>query len=590
MKRNLLLLLTFFLSVGIYAKETVVWTGSEQISWNQDIPGTQFETPEGIFTGLAAGNTILVYTSVNEGYGDPNYVITYKAGDSWSWTDLGITVSNDGIISYTVESEQIATEIAERGLILRGQAYVASKISIVTDDEVVEDQCVQTVWEGSEPISWNTEAVPGTQFETPEGTFTGLAAGNIIKVYTVATEGDYGDPQYVVTYKAGDSWSWTDLIINVSDDGIISYTVESEQIATEIAERGLIFRGQAYTITKIVIQTVADAQVETIKETVESSTDVWTGSQAISWNGDIPGEQYEINTFTSLKQGDVINIYTSLTTGGDYGDPQYGVTYKAGDSWSWTDLTIDVSDDGTISYTVESDQIATEIAERGLILRGQAYTISRIEVVSTAETNINYLVLNAEEEELFSTASGINVKLCRPNTAGWTTLCLPFNTTPETLGATKVYAFSEQDGDVLKFSRVYSLTAGQPYLAYYAQATDEAILIKNVDITVTTRSSNDIFIGTFAPKTNMEGLYSVTTDGKIMQGSSTATLKGYRAYFVLPASSRYAISFDDETTGIGMVSEVNTSAKNAVYNLAGQRIAQPQRGIYIKNGKKYFVK
>ncbi len=590
MKRNLLLLLTFFLSVGIYAKETVVWTGSEQISWNQDIPGTQFETPEGTFAGLTAGNTILVYTSVNEGYGDPNYVITYKAGDSWSWTDLGITVSNDGIISYTVESEQIATEIAQRGLILRGQAYVANKISIVTDDEVVEDQRTQTVWEGSEAISWNQD-IPGTQYETVSGIFSQLAEGNIIIVYTEPTAGDHGDPQYVVTYKAGDGWEWTDLDVNVSNDGIISYTVANEQIATEIAERGLIFRGQAYTITKIVIQTVANAQVETIKETVQSSTDVWTGSQQISWNGDIPGTQYEIdaNVFNSLKQGDVINIYTSRTEG-DYGDPQYVVTYKAGDSWEWTDLGITVDEDGTISYTVETEQIATEISQRGLILRGQAYTISRIEVVSNQNINVTYLVLNAEEEELFSTASGINVKLCRPNTAGWTTLCLPFNTTPETLGATKVYAFSEQDGDVLKFSRVDELIAGQPYLAYYAQATDEAILIKNVDITVTTPSSNDIFNGTFAPKTNMEGLYSVTTDGKIMQGSSTATLKGYRAYFELPANARYTISIDDETTGIGMVSEVNTSAKNAVYNLSGQRIAQPQRGIYIKNGKKYFVK
>jgi len=27
-----------------------------------------------------------------------------------------------------------------------------------------------------------------------------------------------------------------------------------------------------------------------------------------------------------------------------------------------------------------------------------------------------------------------------------------------------------------------------------------------------------------------------------------------------------------------------------VYNLSGQRIAHPQRGIYIKNVKKYFVK
>ncbi|MBQ7443131.1 MAG: hypothetical protein IJS59_04595, partial [Bacteroidaceae bacterium] len=78
-----------------------------------------------------------------------------------------------------------------------------------------------TVWEGSEAISWNTEVAPGTQFETPSGIFAGLAVGNIIKIYSTTT---YDSPQYVVTYKAGDSWSWTDLSTTV-DEGVISYTV-----------------------------------------------------------------------------------------------------------------------------------------------------------------------------------------------------------------------------------------------------------------------------------------------------------------------------------------------------------------------------
>ena len=106
---------------------------------------------------------------------------------------------------------------------------------------------VTTAWEGSEAVSWSND-IPGTQYETTSGVFDGLAAGDVINVYTHLT-GDYGDPQYVMTYKAGDGWEWTDLVISVSDEGVMTYTVASEQIATEIAQRGLIFRGQAYTIT-----------------------------------------------------------------------------------------------------------------------------------------------------------------------------------------------------------------------------------------------------------------------------------------------------------------------------------------------------
>ena len=247
----------FFLMVclGMQAAVTTAWEGSEAVSWSNDIPGTQYETTSGIFDGLEAGDVINVYTHLTGDYGDPQYVMTYKAGDGWEWTDLVISVSDEGVITYTVASEQIATEIAQRGLIFRGQAYTITKITFGKEESSEPLSQEKDVWTGSEAISWNGD-IPGTQFETPEGTFANLQKGDIIRFYTQPTEGDYGDPQYNVTYKAGDGWEWTELSTTVAD-GIISYTVENEQIATEIAERGLIMRGQAYTLLKISIETPA---------------------------------------------------------------------------------------------------------------------------------------------------------------------------------------------------------------------------------------------------------------------------------------------------------------------------------------------
>ena len=246
MKKLFTLIMALMAVAGMQAEEKTVWEGSEQISWNTEVaPGSQFETPAGTFTGLATGNTIRIYTTTT--YEEPQYVVTYKKGDSWEWTDLQTTFA-DGVISYTVADETTATEIAERGLILRGQAWTATKITI--DAETPKPaEGEQTVWEGSEQISWNTEVAPGSQFETPAGTFTGLATGNTIRIYTTTT---YEEPQYVVTYKKGDSWEWTDLQTTFAD-GVISYTVADETTATEIAERGLIFRGQAYTLVKITV-------------------------------------------------------------------------------------------------------------------------------------------------------------------------------------------------------------------------------------------------------------------------------------------------------------------------------------------------
>jgi hypothetical protein len=246
MKKIFTLIVGLLAMNATQAEEKTVWEGSEAISWNTEVaPGSQFETPEGTFSGLAIGNTIRIYTTTT--YEEPQYVVTYKKGDSWEWTDLETTFAS-GIISFTIADEQTATEIADRGLILRGQAWTAIKITLDAETpQPIEGE--QTVWEGTEPISWNTEVAPGTQYETVEGIFTGLEKGNVVRAYTTTT---YDDPQYVITYKKGDSWEWIDLA-TIVNDGVITFTVTDDQMAAEISERGLVFRGQAYTLTKITI-------------------------------------------------------------------------------------------------------------------------------------------------------------------------------------------------------------------------------------------------------------------------------------------------------------------------------------------------
>ena len=230
----------------------------------------------------------------------------------------------------------------------------------------------RTVWTGNEPISWNPEVYAGTQFETPDGTFTGLQKDYTIKVAVTA---GIDEPQYVMTYKAGEGWSWTDLSTTVAE-GIMSYTVESDQIATEIADRGLIFRGQGYNITAIVVD---DNQGETPEpqpqpgEEYEDQT-VWTGDVAISWNQEVYAGS-EMDTYNvqqdmlaGLAKDDSIKIYYAEAIEG----AQFALTYKAGESWSWTDLVIS-QHDGFFAYKVASNEIAQDIADHGLVIRGQGY-------------------------------------------------------------------------------------------------------------------------------------------------------------------------------------------------------------------------
>lgn len=50
------------------------------------------------------------------------------------------------------------------------------------------------------------------------------------------------------------------------------------------------------------------------------------------------------------------------------------------------------------------------------------------------------------------------------------------------------------------------------------------------------------------------------------------------------------VTFGDEPTGIASVEDAECTKYNAVFNLAGQRVSQPTRGIYIMNGKKVVIK
>lgn len=59
----------------------------------------------------------------------------------------------------------------------------------------------------------------------------------------------------------------------------------------------------------------------------------------------------------------------------------------------------------------------------------------------------------------------------------------------------------------------------------------------------------------------------------------------------LDAGARLNISFaDDETTGIADVRGKMSDVRGGYYNLRGQRVDQPQKGLYIVNGKKVVIK
>lgn len=70
--------------------------------------------------------------------------------------------------------------------------------------------------------------------------------------------------------------------------------------------------------------------------------------------------------------------------------------------------------------------------------------------------------------------------------------------------------------------------------------------------------------------------------------ASNVTIGANKAYLNVPGAAHVFFGLDDESTGIN---DVNVEKENApIYNLQGIRLAQPQKGLNIINGKKVLTK
>lgn len=68
-----------------------------------------------------------------------------------------------------------------------------------------------------------------------------------------------------------------------------------------------------------------------------------------------------------------------------------------------------------------------------------------------------------------------------------------------------------------------------------------------------------------------------------------AYLAGNRAYLSTSTTAAPFLSFEEETTGIGLTPSLS-QGEGVCYDLSGRRVAQPTKGLYIINGKKVIIK
>lgn len=215
---------------------------------------------------------------------------------------------------------------------------------------------------------------------------------------------------------------------------------------------------------------------------------------------------------------------------------------------------------------------------------------------------LTYLTLDETSPDAVVAGTYDEVTLKRKFAEGWNTVCLPFtiNDVESFFGAgAKAYNFEDYNNGELRFTVVNKLTASFPYIVYVPAAITSDIALTDITINSSdtegwyTTHDEAKFQGTYAPMTagQLEGKYGVVpSTGKIQKGGATATMKGFRAYFELPAGTGARLSFTDVTTGITTVMDASELGDDA-FNLKGQRVENLKKGgLYIIGGKKVIVK
>ena len=185
--------------------------------------------------------------------------------------------------------------------------------------------------------------------------------------------------------------------------------------------------------------------------------------------------------------------------------------------------------------------------------------------------------------------------------AGYATYVSSYNL-DFTSATTKAYKVSVADKGVATLDEVAKVPAKTPVLLYVEGGNGEGENITVTTDAVDAVTDNDLVAGTGATVETIDGEYTNmilnNVGGNIgfyfAAGQTVATNRAYLHFatsLAPEASSRMVMMFGDETTGISDTTRLNNKEEiTNIYNLSGQRVAQPTKGLYIVNGKKVIIK
>ena len=243
------------------------------------------------------------------------------------------------------------------------------------------------------------------------------------------------------------------------------------------------------------------------------------------------------------------------------------------------------------AYSADA-KYATLTAKNQVVYNDYVFPVAQLEI--TDENGAKYWK-----------GEGLGQKFVSTGTTGWKiTRSIPAKKTvtaiypaavTEVPSGLSVYTFTGYADNTIELTKVETINANIPYVIKNTTEDAVELVIEGTgDFNLNenagkTEQGSATFQGNYLDLTT-DGSQFILNENKVKKGTG-ATVGSFRAYFtgVAAAGARAIFNDEDGTTGINKIN-LEKVLNGRFYNLQGQEVKNPTKGLYIVNGKKVILK
>ncbi len=596
-----------FMFVG-GTSEISTTTGGTQGIWNSTDKTLTWEP--GVsdnFTFFAVYQNGKVATGSNYLASSNAIVVTYEEASTKTATTT--TIDYSGISNTAVNTSTSAGSLSASVTVTSGGAAVAgATVTWESSDEgvaiVASDGTVTLVAAGSTTI---TASYAGNEtYKASSDTYdltvsdSRMACGlDYVETYQQVKVGDVLDAPTLtnpnsldVTYTSGD-----ETIATVDASGnVTGVKIGVTTITATFAGNSLYSAGSAsYTIN--------------VKRATPAGELFYEGLTGYTSTND--GSSNLTNTYANLDSDDWKSfsyVYAGKVLSGDAdGHLKFGSSSYAGTAET---NSIALTGSGKLTYKVQqydsknagklTISVTGATATGDLDVTGTAAWVEKTVYLTEATGSVVItFATNSEDKRIRVddiTVTQVTTAPATISTAEYATFVHPaFDLDFSTTGITVYTATDNENSVTLNEVASGQVPANTPVVLYKAGADGSAIDVPVIASADAIGGTNDLHVSTGTDVANMYVLAKKTAGVGFYPWEGSTDLSAGKIYLQGKASygAREFLGFANgsATTAINNAQFTNTNEANTpVYNLNGQRVAQPTRGLYIVNGKKVIIK